>query len=128
MCGENFQEAILDPEVSLSFSNTCIEEGKAPAPVCLISVKPDNPDLNFHFEMDLVDTRDRNERREIKDRKTSKVLGKCHFFDEQVTHAAHIKDADGKGYVICVNFEQPCIMFMEGSLFRSAMMSSSVTG
>jgi hypothetical protein len=121
MRGENFREAILDPEVSLSFSNTYIEGGKDPAPVRLIFLKSDNPDVNFHFEVDLVDTRAKNEPREIKDRKTSKVLGKRHFFNEQVTHAAHMKDADGKGYIVCVNFEQPRILFMEDNLFRSAM-------
>jgi hypothetical protein len=126
MRGESFREAILDPEVSLSFSNTYIKEGKDPAPVRLIFLKPDNPDSNFHFEVDLVDTRAKNEPREIKDRETGKVLGKRHYFNEQVTHAAHMKDADGKGYVVCVNFEQPRILFLEDSLFRSNMTSSAV--
>jgi hypothetical protein len=128
MSGESFRDAILDPEVSLSFSNTYIKEGKDPAPVRLIFLKPGNPDSTFHFEVDLVDSRAKNEPREIKDPKTGKVLGKRHFFNEQVTHAAHMKDADGKGYVVCVNFEQPRILFMEDSSFRSAMLSSAVTG
>jgi hypothetical protein len=128
MRGENFREAILDPEVSLSFSNTFIKEGRDPAPVRLMFIKPGNSDQIFHFEVDMVDARTKNVPREIKDRKTDKVLGKRHFFNEQVTHAAHMKDADGKGYVVCVNFEQPRILFMEDSSFRSAMMSSAVTG
>jgi hypothetical protein len=128
MRGESFREALLDPEVSLKFSNTYIKEGKDPAPVRLIFLKPDSPDSSFHFEVDLVDTRAKNKPREIKDGKTGKVLGKRDFFNEQVTHAAHMKDADGKGYVVCVNFEQPRILFMEDSSFRSSMMSSAVTG
>jgi hypothetical protein len=128
MRGESLQEALLDPEVSLKFSNTYIDKDKDPVPVRLIFLNSDNPDSNFHFEVDLIDTRAKNKPREIKDRKTDEVLGKRDFFNEQVTHAAHMKDADGKGYVVCVNFEQPRILFMEDSSFRSAMASSAVTG
>jgi hypothetical protein len=127
MRGENFREAILDPEVSLKFSNTYIAKGVDPAPVRLIFTKPNNPEQTFHFEVDLVGTRAKNAPRTIKDRDGKKVLGQRHFFNEQVTHAAHMKDANGKGYIVCVNFEQPRILFLEDAKFSTAMIMGATT-
>jgi hypothetical protein len=88
--------------------NAYIKEGKDdPAPVLLIFLKPDNPDSNFHFEVDLVDTRAKNEPWEIKDRETSKVLGKRHYFNEQVTHATHMKDAKAKDMLFASTLNSP---------------------
>jgi hypothetical protein len=120
MKGESFADAIQDPEVSLSFSNTYIQEGVDPAPVRLLFMKPGGD--SFHFEVDLEETRQNNPAREIKDPKTGAVLGKRHFFNEQVTHAGHLVDPeDGSGFIACVNFEQPRILLLDDKPFKEAM-------
>jgi len=122
---ERFRDAIRDPEVCLSFSNTYIKEGEEPAPVRLIFLKPNHPESTFHFEVDLAETRAQNAEREIKD-ESGKVLGKRYFFNEQVTHAAHLKNENGEGFVACVNFEQPRILLLNDKAFRDAMVSQAV--
>mmetsp|Transcript_1744 Transcript_1744/g.3663 ORF Transcript_1744/g.3663 Transcript_1744/m.3663 type:complete len:439 (+) Transcript_1744:206-1522(+) len=134
MRGESIREALRDPEVSLSFSNTYISEGTAPAPVRLIFQSTRN-DSNqaWHFEVDLEEARSKHAPRDICDREDkSKVLGQRHYFNEQVTHAAHLvtssENGDGsttkKGFVACVNFEQPRILLLEDSAFEAVMATS----
>jgi hypothetical protein len=120
MKGETFNQALHDPEVSLSFSNTYISEDTPPAPVRLIFQNTTDNTQVFHFEVDLAEARAKNAPREIKDRETGAVLGKRHFFNEQVTHAAHLKFG-GEGFVACVNFEQPRILLLKDDVFRDHM-------
>lgn len=124
MRGETFREAILDPEVSLSFSNTYVQDGVPPAPVRLILFKPtDSKDTAgnvttvAHFEVDLSDIRARNANTSVKDPKTGKILGERYYFNEQVTHTGHLRGADGQGYLLCVNFECPRILLLKEEPF-----------
>jgi hypothetical protein len=62
--------AFEDPEVDLCFSNTFIQEGVDPAPVHLIFLsanleEPSSCTNVRHFEVDLVETRQKNPTREI---------------------------------------------------------------
>jgi hypothetical protein len=119
MRGESLSEALLDPEVSLTFSNTYIDPKKPdPSPVRIILI---NTDRTCHFEIDLMDTRQHHDPREIKDPETGKALGTRHFFNEQVTHAAHVGE-----YIVCVNFEQPRLLLLKDSKFREAMAITAV--
>jgi len=122
MHGEGIVEAIHDPEVDLAFSNTYVnEKNDIPAPIRLIFLKPGDPDSTFHFEVDLVSTRKEHGLHTIRDCiNREKELGKRHYFNEQVTHAAHIFDGN-KGYIACVNFEQPRILLIDDEPFRVAM-------
>ena len=137
MRNESFSEAIRDPEVSLSFSNTYVKDGVAPAPLRLILFKPVDDDNNnnqnkkkattttttttAHFEVDLVDIRTKNANTIVKDPKTGKVLGERYYFNEQVTHTGHLRDADGQGYLVCVNFECPRILFLKEEPFLAPL-------
>ena len=121
---ERLRAALRDPEVSLSFSNTYIQEGVDPAPVRIILLQP-NQDA-VHLEIDLVQTRAEHGPREIASRDGKKVLGQRHFFNEQVTHAAHLKGSDGTGYVACVNFEQPRILLLNDRTFRDKLSTPAV--
>jgi hypothetical protein len=116
---ERLRSALRDPEVSLAFSNTYIEPNVPPAPVRLIFLEASG--TAFHFEIDLAETRMKNRARTIKSRK-GKVLGERHFFNEQVTHASHLKSPNGTaGFVACVNFEQPRILLLNDTVFREAV-------
>lgn len=131
---ENLPEALLDPEVDLCFSNTYIQEGVDPEPVRLIFLAAVDP-IDFstststsscesvhHFEIDLVETRRNHPPREVVDPRTKQVLGMRHFFNEQVTHTAHhYLQSDGLGYLALVNFEQPRILMLEDTVFRSVL-------
>lgn len=121
MRGEHLREALRDPEVSLSFSNTYIQEGEEPKPIMLLLMNCSDGTA-CHFEIDLEQTRAEHEPREIKDRSGENVLGKREFFNEQVTHAGHLVDQEsGKGFIACVNFEQPRILLLSDAPFRVAM-------
>jgi hypothetical protein len=121
MKGENLQEALIDPEVALSFSNTYIQEGIPPLPVRLLIMSPDGSKV-CHYEIDLVKTRSENEPVTKVDFQSGKELGKRHFFNEQVTHAAHLKSENDKGYIACVNFEQPRLLLFRDTKFREALL------
>lgn len=116
---ETMNEALKDPEVALSFSNTYIKDGEEPPPVRILIMTPDAKSV-YHFEVDLVTTREENGPREMQD-EDGKILGKRHHFNEQVTHASHIKTEDGQGYVVCVNFEQPRILLLKDEPFSAAL-------
>lgn len=117
MRGEKFREAIRDPEVSLSFSNTYVQEGVPPAPVRLILIK-NNGDTFAHFEVDLVETRAKNRNTIVKDpTNADKVLGERYYFNEQVTHTGHLRGANGQGFLCCVNFECPRILLLKEDEF-----------
>jgi hypothetical protein len=119
--GETLKEALEDPEVLLSFSNTYIKKGEAPLPIKLVMVKRDGS-LAHHFEVDLVQTRQEHEPREIKELGTGEVLGKRHYFNDQVTHAARLEKADGSGWCIaCISFEEPRILLLKEEPFLEAM-------
>lgn len=121
MKGERIVDAILDPEVDLSFSNTYADDkNDIPQPIRLIFLKPGDPEATAHFEVDLVETRKQHGLRSIRDHSSGIVLGKRHFFNEQVTHAAHLVGG-AKGYIACVNFEQPRILLLEDKFFLDAM-------
>lgn len=122
--GERLRTALRDPEVCLSFSNTYIESTSPPAPVRLIFIDSTSG-ATQHFEIDLVETRQRHQSRTVKSR-TDKVLGQRHFFNEQVTHASHLRAADGTGFIACVNFEQPRILLLRDTIFRDAMTPKAV--
>ena len=124
MRGERLRQALYDPEVSLSFSNTYIQEGKDPAPIMIFLMTSDASKAR-HFYVDLEQTRKEHPPREIKDDK-GKVLGKRHFFNEQVTHAAHLVGEDGTGFIACVNFEQPRILLLNDTIFRNEMSTNAV--
>ena len=116
---EKFAEAIRDPEVSLSFSNTYVKEGVDPAPIRLILFQ--QPDGNCrHFEIDLEDTRANNPNMTVKDLKTGEVLGERYYFNEQVTHTGFLRGSDGQGYYAFVNFEVPRILLAKEEPFLSA--------
>eukprot|EP00934_Nitzschia_sp_Nitz4_P006815 Nitzschia sp. Nitz4//scaffold329_size19327//7258//8508//NITZ4_008727-RA/size19327-processed-gene-0.15-mRNA-1//-1//CDS//3329547993//6805//frame0 len=118
MKGENFAEAIKDPEVCLTFSNTYIQDGVPPAPVRLILVDSNDQQQVYHFEVDLEETRQQHSPYEVKDLQTGEVLGKRHFFNEQVTHAGHIVDeATGNGFITCISFEQPRVLLLNDAPF-----------
>lgn len=133
---EPLGEAFRDPEVALAFSNTYIKDNVDPEPVRLVFIKDGEAK---HFEVDLVQTRKEHGPRDIMARdggerfignatkgdlkgavqggsKNQAVLGKRHFFNEQVTHAAHMGD-----WIACVNFEQPRILLLSDKLFREKM-------
>ena len=114
MRGERFREAIRDPEVSLSFSNTYIKEGVPPAPIRLIMIKGEKV---AHLEVDLEDIRANNANMTIKDLKNGKVLGERYYFNEQVTHTGHLRAPDGQGYLAFVNFECPRILLLKEESF-----------
>lgn len=125
MQGERLRTALQDPEVSLSFSNTYIRKNVAPAPIRLIFLNPtaDAQPVAHHFEIDLVQTRAQHPPHAIRSREGDRILGERHFFNEQVTHAAHFKDAENdRGYVACVNFEEPRILLLDDRVFRDAMI------
>ena len=122
---ESVQEALKDPECSLAFSNTYVEEDAAHAPIRLIIIDPVT-DESYHFEVDLDETRKTRGLVEIKDRDSDKVLGKRYHFNEQVTHASHMKLGD-TGFIACVNFEQPRILLLEDTPFRDAVSSDRNT-
>ena len=126
---ESLPEALLDPEVDLCFSNTYIREGVDPEPIRLFFLAEnshmDDPtttmnscDNVHHFEIDLVETRQNYPPREIVDPRTKKVLGMRHFFNEQVTHTAHLQDINLGGYLALVNFEQLRILMLDDTIFR----------
>lgn len=115
MRGEKFREAIRDPEVSLSFSNTYVTEGVPPAPVRLILLKNGGEKV-AHFEVDLEETRAQNANTSLTDQKSGKVRER-YFFNEQVTHTGHLRGADGQGYLACVNFECPRILLLKEEAF-----------
>lgn len=117
--GENIADAIRDPEVDLAFSNTYVSGNAQPNPIRLIFLKPGDPDSTIHFEVDLVETRKGKGLQTIA--RGGKELGKRHYFNEQVTHAAHVHDEDGNGYVACVNFEQPRVLLLKDEKFKAAM-------
>ena len=136
---ESLRKALLDPEVALSFSNTYIVDGEEPAPVRLIFLtRPSSSssaaasnnnnttmmDGAFHFEVDLSETRSQNEPYTVMDPKTGKPLGKRHFFNKQVTHAAHLVH-EGSGYIACINFEQPRVLLLKDDAFRKTIFSTS---
>mmetsp|Transcript_11371 Transcript_11371/g.32644 ORF Transcript_11371/g.32644 Transcript_11371/m.32644 type:complete len:439 (+) Transcript_11371:170-1486(+) len=125
--GEKLSEALLDPEVSLAFSNTYIDKDTPPQPVRIaIMDKDGSADKAYHFEIDLEQTRQNHAPREIKSQDGSKVLGKRHHFNEQVTHTGHLKTTDVEGnevgYLLCINFEQPRVLLLKDDKFRKAMM------
>jgi hypothetical protein len=124
MRGERLRRALRDPEVSLSFSNTYIQKDVVPAPIRLIFLDGSSGHA-VHFEIDLAETRKHHQPRVIKSRK-GKTKGERHFFNEQVTHAAHLNDGD-HGFVACVNFEQPRILLLNDKVFRDAMIAYAVT-
>jgi hypothetical protein len=140
--------------VALAFSNTYIKEGANPEPIRLIFIKPDG--TAFHFEVSLQETQTTKQPRSIlarddaehfishvsrgdtngvidtltggeKKKKEPVVLGKRHYFNEQVTHAAHLTDGT-QGYVACVNFEQPRILLLKDNVFRNMMGSPAGGG
>lgn len=123
--GETLSEALADPEVLLSFSNTYIKEGEPPAPIKLVFVKRDGA-AAYHFEIDLVQTRQEHQPREIIELGTGEVLGKRHYFNDQVTHATRLENEDGStSFVACVSFEEPRILLLQERPFLDAMGGAS---
>jgi len=121
MRGESLSEALLDPEVSLSFSNTYISDDQPPQPVRIAIMNKNGTAADaYHFEIDLVQTRANNEAREIFD-DDGELLGKREYFNEQVTHTSHLKAEDGTGYLININFEQPRILLLSDEKFKAVM-------
>jgi hypothetical protein len=116
--GERIRTALRDPEVNLSFSNTYIQSNVPPAPVRLIFIDSATGKA-AHYEIDLTETRSQHPSRTVKSRQ-GEVQGQRHFFNEQVTHASHLKSSDGQGFVACVNFEQPRILLLNDKAFRGA--------
>jgi hypothetical protein len=110
MCGrgESFREAIVDPEVNLTLSNTYIKEGDIPQPIRFFLAMGTE---YTHFAVDLKETRTNHAPWEPEPGK------KRHYFNEQVTHMSHMKDGD-QGYLVCVNFEQPRILFLKDDKFK----------
>jgi len=118
MRGENVRKALLDPEVSLSFSNTYIKKGVPPAPVRLLLLKDGGAKV-AHFEIDLQETREKNPNSIITDRHKNNghaLVERC-FFNEQVTHTAHLRGTDGQGCLACVSFECPRILLLKEEAF-----------
>lgn len=116
MKGESIREALLDPEVSLSISNTFIKEGETPPPIRLFLMSPDGKQC-VHFEIDLRETRANNEAYEPDPVNNPGKLR--HFFNEQVTHCSHLIAKDGsQGYMVCVSFEQPRILLLKDDPFQ----------
>ena len=124
MRGERFREAILDPEVALSFSNTYVKEGVPPSPIRLIVMQSkEGTNKVAHFEIDLEETRSNHPNTTVKDWKTGKVLGERYFFNEQVTHTGHVRGSDGQGHFVFVNFECPRILLMNEAPFVKVLAS-----
>jgi hypothetical protein len=116
MCtrGESFREAILDPEVNLTLSNTFIQEGDVPKPIRFFVA---DGKKYTHFAVDLKETRAKHAPWEPEPGK------KRHYFNEQVTHMSHMKDRANQGYFVCVNFEQPRILFLKDNKFKKCLVS-----
>lgn len=117
---ENLLDALWDPEVDVRFSNTVITPGVPPPPVRLILMRPDAK-AALHFEVDLEETRASHAPYEVKD-KVGRTAQR-HFFNEQVTHAAHLPAAEGggAGWIACVNFEQPRVLLLDAAPFALAV-------
>lgn len=135
---ETILEGLKDPFVDLSFSNTYIQDGVPPAPIRLIFMNTIDDTISatatperskeeavcegvFHLEIDLVETRANNPPREVMDPETGEVLGMRHYFNEQVTHAAHLTSSNGEGFLALVNFEQPRVLLLQENAFRPTL-------
>lgn len=116
--GETLREALKDPEVNLSLSNTYITEGVDPKPLKIMMMTPDGTKA-YHFEVDLKETRERNAPWEPDPKDNPGKMR--YFFNEQVTHASHLRTEDGSGYVVCVNFEQPRILLLKDTKFKECI-------
>ena len=115
---ERLSEALLDPEVSLALSNTYIQEGVDPLPVRMVMMTPDGSKY-YHFEIDLVETRANHKPWEPNpEDKPGKMR---EHFNEQVTHASHLRTKDGAGYVVCVSFEEPRILLLKDAKFKECI-------
>ena len=125
---EDLRNALEDPEVALSLSNTYVkydDDGNPlPAePLRIVFLSADGATA-AHFEVDLKETRANHADYTIMDPKDpSKELGKRHFFNQSVTHAGHLKltEDSEEGYVVCINFEQPRILLLKDAPFRKTL-------
>lgn len=115
---ENLKAALLDAEVAVNYSNTFIGPEASPCPIRLAVLKNDGSE-GKHYEIDLSETRKNHPNWDVTDLEfgTGKVLGQRYFFDEQVTHAAHLKTSDDEGYIVCINFQQPRVLIMKDNAF-----------
>lgn len=119
--GEKLADALKDPEVSLGLSNTFIKEGEPAPPIKIVMMTPDG-EKAYHFEIDLVTTREQHQPWEVTDAKTGEVLGKRHYFNDQVTHSSHLKTEDGsQGYIVNVSFEVPRILLLKDDKFKECI-------
>jgi hypothetical protein len=83
LTGEPLAQAVLDPEVSLAFSESFVEPGVAPEPLRMI-IHDDNE--AFHFEIDLVNTRANNPPYAVIDVLNNSAPAQRYFFGNQLTH------------------------------------------
>jgi hypothetical protein len=129
---EKLSRALVDPEVGQFLVNTYIVNGAEPAPVRLVFMTTpasasssvyNTHEQAFHFEIDLTTTRAQNQPYDVRNPLTGAVYGKRNYFNEQVTHAAHLVH-EGCGYIACVNFEQPRILLLKDDVFRETIFST----
>jgi len=118
-------KSMRDPEVDLSLSWTYVDEKKDPKPLRFIIGDLDSTSTSAcsgkHFEVDLEETRKTNPNWKFNDPRTGDFKGERYYFCEQVTHMSHLKNKEGDGFITCINFQQPRIMFMNDSIFEKKM-------
>ena len=114
-------KAMSDPEVDVSLNWTYVDESKPPAPIRFMIGECSSTDTDVdgkHFEIDLVETRKACPPWMVNDAKSGSLLGMRYHFCEQVTHMSQMKNKDGMGFITCINFQQPRIMFMKDTVFQ----------
>ena len=121
------QEADYLASISNTYMDESHKEDKA-QPVRLVFLKfPDctsggsKKPQAFHFQVDLEQTVAEHPPRYVQDEfMPDKVHGFRHHFNGQVVTAMHLQSTSTEraGYIACVNFEQPRILFLKDEVFR----------